>query len=167
MERWLSFSGAIGACLFILGFLGGAGAEGQTPSLDDTEQFLTNYGSTNALMTAASEGKDKLMISSRVKFSASKCSVRSEFEVKTLYPALEGKPPTITTARRGELSRAAILPQSSEGAWSNPEQSVVLFYKSGPANGVMVGYYDLATAERVKRALDHWLQICPDDREPF
>jgi hypothetical protein len=65
-------------------------------------------------------------------------------------------------ARRDQLSAVELRADASH----TPDSSVILKYKKSE-RFVTVGYYDGPTAERIKKALDRWLEICPDREEPF
>lgn len=146
----------IPVAVFVFGF------ENAAPPLGETEEFLSDYGDTHSLMTTES-----MVISVRIKFTAIKCVARAESSVIVLGANVPPNPPRVDEARRARFSAAKIVPQSLESVRVVPELGVVLQSKSGSQGDLLVGYYDPATAERVKKALDNWLKLCPDEPEPF
>jgi hypothetical protein len=118
------------------------------PSLTETEQFLNDYGETEQ---SARTGNTS------VAFSVNNCEAES-FSFQRGGPL----PDDADSARRDQLS----TPEVRKDVQATPDSTVLLKLKDG-RRFLTVGFYDATNADRVKKALDRWLELCPDKKEPF
>jgi hypothetical protein len=163
--------GFAAACLVLFGMaiaLATLGrAADKSPSLSETEDFLTNHGNTVGMVTTKNVDGTMMMMH-QVTFSAKACVATTTLSITS--PTVPEMPPNTATKsmRRGQLSDDVQVFQSSPGIELSPGYKVTLGYASAPQLGLTVGYYDAGEAERITRALEHWLRICgKSKKEPF
>ena len=135
-------------------------AVGSSASLSDTEEFLTNHGVTVGFI----QGPGFVVMMS-VNFAVRDC-IATVTTTATSDGQTDG--PNTKRMRRGQLSDVRVS-SSSAAARFSPDHEVGLSYTSPGVltPRLLVGYYDADTAERIARALHHWLRLCGKPKEPF
>jgi len=150
-------------------------SEPAPPTLAETEKFINAHGvsdSTTIILPDDAKPEDRgRILSWDVRFEVTNCKAKSAYTYSINIVEGEQIAGDVKemNATREQLSHTILESQGKKDWYSHvtPEYWLKLQYKSTNNLLMTVGYFDAVMGPRMKKAIDHWLDLCGGGPEPF